>query len=68
MSEQQAVICTCHPTFSHQGSPLEGPCQACSSDTFVCPTCGGNDDDLQMMCEACGGVGLLGSMEPAHDH
>lgn len=27
---------------------------------FVCPVCGGHDDDRQLICEACGGVGLLG--------
>lgn len=42
-----------------------GPCSVCSPQTFPCPVCGGNNDDRQLMCEACGGVGLLGDPEPA---
>lgn len=36
-------------------------------DTWPCPICGGNDDDVQLMCEACGGAGMLGNPEPMSD-
>lgn len=29
-------------------------------ETWPCPICGGRDDERQLQCEACGGVGLLG--------
>lgn len=41
-----------------------GPCSVCSPQTIVCPICGGNDDDRQLMCEACGGAGMLGELSP----
>lgn len=42
-----------------------GPCPVCMAETFPCPVCGGWDDEDQMFCSACGGVGLLASIEPA---
>ena len=33
-------------------------------DTIPCPICGGWDDERQLQCEACGGVGMLGTVEP----